>query len=436
MTQKQLNRFKVLSLVIEGKVTIQEAAEDLDLSERQIKRLKKGVQQQGPESLIHSNTGRKPSHAVTDQLKAAIIRLKGQEPFINANFTHFQELLAEHEQIHISYTPLYKILTEAGLASPKKRRKRKSHHRRKRKARRGTLIQMDATPFEWFSTPEKFTLHGAVDDATGEIVGAFLTPHECLMGYFAVARQMLLNCGIPVSLYTDRHSIFVSPKAASLSIQDQLDGQQIPHTQFSRAMDELGITMHKARSPQAKGRVEKLWDTLQSRLPVEFKIAGITNIGDANAFLPAYIKRFNERFAVAPLEPDSAFRDVPDSTLVDHTLCVKHQRIIDAGHVFSFSNRHFQILQAALAPKTPVRVLISPAFGIKVQHHQHFYQVIPFIKPKKNPKPKAPARQIYTSLPDEHYFKYGHIAWPRITFDESNRDIIQILEDIFLKEYA
>ncbi len=119
MTQKQLNRFKVLSLVIEGKVTIQQAAEDLDLSERQIKRLKKGVQQQGPESLIHSNTGRKPSHAVTDQLKAAIIRLKGQEPFINANFTHFQELLAEHEQIHISYTPLYKILTEAGLASPK-----------------------------------------------------------------------------------------------------------------------------------------------------------------------------------------------------------------------------------------------------------------------------------------------------------------------------
>ncbi len=201
-------------------------------------------------------------------------------------------------------------LTEAGLASPKKRRKRKSHHCRKRKARRGTLIQMDATPFEWFSTLRSL-LHGAVDDATGEIVGAFLTPHECLMGYLCCcptnASQLRYSCqplhGPPLHICLTQSRL--------LSIQDQLDGQQIPHTQFSRAMDELGITMHKARPPQAKGRVEKLWDTLQSRLPSSLK-SPVSQISVTP--MPSSLPTSNVSTSVLqwlPLEPDSAFRMFP-----------------------------------------------------------------------------------------------------------------------------
>lgn len=438
MTQTQLNRYRIISLVIEGKATVTEAAEDLKLSERQVKRLKKGVKENGPDFLIHSNTGRKPSHAVSEELKEIIISLKQTEPYVGANFYHFRDLLEEQEKIEISYTPLYKILTEAGIKSPKKRRKAKSHHRRKRKRREGILIQMDATSFEWFGTDEKYTLHGGIDDATGKIVGLFLAKSECLMGYFAVTRQMLLQLGIPVSIYTDRHSIFVSPKADKLSIEEQLDGKVVNETQFGRAMSELGVTMHKARSAAAKGRVERLWETLQSRLPVEFKVAGISSVENANLFLSRYIKKFNSKFTVEPAEPESMFRPISDKDIVDYTLCVKQERSLDNGHVFSFYSRHFQVIDkgAPIPPRSRVKVLISSEFGVKAEYRNLVYDVVPYIKPKKKLVAKTDGQKNVYSPPDEHYYRYGQSLWPKLSFDQSNREILEILEEIFYKKYA
>ena len=146
MSQKQLNRFIVISRVIENQITISEAAEKLGLSERQIKRIKKGVIKEGASFLTHKNTGRQPIHAISDDLKTQIVSLKNSDVYKEANFLHFQEILEEHEGIKVSYTPLYKILTSAGINSPKKRRKSKNHHRRKRKSQEGLLIQIDATP--------------------------------------------------------------------------------------------------------------------------------------------------------------------------------------------------------------------------------------------------------------------------------------------------
>jgi hypothetical protein len=147
------------------------------------------------------------------------------------------------------------------------------------------LVQIDASPHEWIIGGELFTLHGAIDDATGEILALFFTPNECMEGYFEIIRQIVKNYGIPMSLYCDRHTIFVSPNDGKLSIEDQLKGKTVNLTQFGRAMEELGITIIKANSPQAKGRIEKLWDTLQSRLPVEFKIRGIDTM---EAYMPFY----------------------------------------------------------------------------------------------------------------------------------------------------
>lgn len=209
MSQKQLNRFAVISKLIDGHLTIAEAAVSLGLSERQIIRLKKGVATQGAEFLIHKNTNRKPVHAIDDAISAKIVALKQSEPYQSANFLHFQELLERHEAIKISYSALHSILTQANIKSPKKCRRFKPHRRRKRKPQEGLLIQMDATPFEWFGTNEKFALHGAIDDATGKIVGLYMTKNECLHGYWETTRQILLNHGIPVSLYTDRHAIFL-----------------------------------------------------------------------------------------------------------------------------------------------------------------------------------------------------------------------------------
>ena len=439
LNQKQLNRFKVISMVIEGDLKIANAAKSLNLSERQIIRLKKGVMKQGIAFLIHKNSGKSPSHALDNNLKQQIINLRNSNNYKDANFLHFKELLEVNENIRISYSALYSLLTKAGFKSPKKHRKPKQHHRRKRMSKEGLLIQMDATPFEWFSDGEKYSLHGAIDDATGKITGLYLCKNECLQGYFETTRQMLLNYGIPISIYADRHTIFRSPNADKISIEDQLKGKTVNETQFQRAMSELGVTIIPARSPQAKGRVERLWETLQSRLPVEFKIAGITNIEDANIFLLEYIQKFNIKFAVEPEDSISAYRSIPESLSVEHVLSVKQDRVVDNGSVFSIYNKHFQVVYgdetSSIPPKSKVKVLISPLFGIKVSYEDKIYDVLPFIKPRrKSSKNNTMQKSIYRP-PMDHYFK----SWNpkvKIAFTESNAEIIEMLLDIFYKKYA
>jgi transposase len=322
MSQKQLNRFAVIEKVIDGYLTNVEAAVSLGISERQVIRLKKGVICEGAAFLIHKNTNHKPAHALQDDLNRKIVALKQSENYQNANFMHFQELLESKEHIKISYSALHSMLTRAGIKSPKKRRRFKPHRRRKRKSQAGLLIQMDATPFEWFGGSEKFSLHGAIDDATGQVVGLYLTKNECLHGYWEVARQMLQSHGIPVSIYADRHAIFLSQNAGKLSVEDQLGGKVVNDTQFGRAMSELGVTLIAARSPQAKGRVERLWETLQSRLPVEFSLAQVSTVDQANAFLASYISSFNHRFSVEPANIQTAFRPLTSSIDPDAILCV------------------------------------------------------------------------------------------------------------------
>lgn len=284
------------------------------------------MKENGAAALIHKNKGRKPAHVIPDELKKTIINLKSSDNYKDANFKHFQELLERFENIKISYSALHEILIDANIQSPKKRRRYKPHRRRKRKPQEGLLIQMDATPFNWFGDGRTYALHGAIDDATGKIVGLYMTRNECLQGYFETVRQIIINHGIPISIYSDRHAIFLSTKAKKLTIEDELEGKTCNDTQFGRAMKELGITIIAARSAQAKGRVERLWDTLQSRLPVEFKIAGITTIDHANEYLKRYIPQFNKQFSVELEEPLSAFRPLPKELDLDCILCVKQKR--------------------------------------------------------------------------------------------------------------
>ena len=441
MSEKQLNRFSVISKTIDGDITIAEAAVSLGISQRQIIRLKHGVIAEGVAFLIHKNTGRKPQHAMDDKLIAEIIALKQSENYKSANFQHFQELLETHEKIKISYSALHSVLTQANIKSPKKRRRFKPHRRRKRKPQEGLLIQMDATPFEWFGSSEKFSLHGAIDDATGNIVGLYMTKNECLHGYWEVMRQCILTHGIPVSLYTDRHAIFLSTLAGKLSIEDQLAGKVVNNTQFGRAMSELGITLIPARSPQAKGRVERLWETLQSRLPVEFKIANISTVDQANQFLVQYISAFNAKFSVEPETAESAFRTLSPTLQLDSVLCVKLTRSVDAGGVFSFYNRQFKVITSPdlplLAAKAKVSVLVGPRIGVAVQFKKALFNVLPYIKQKSPDKPIiAPKTKTPHSPPDTHYFKYGHSLVKKLTFEDNHNDILLMLESIFLKKYA
>ena len=438
MTQKEITRLRVINQTIDKVITIKEAAELLGLSERQVIRLKKGVVEEGPAFIIHKNRGRKPQHTLPDEVRMKIVELK-QTKYQEANFNHFVELLEEHEDIKVSYTSVHRILTQAGIKSPKKHRKRKSHHRRKRKPQKGMLVQIDASPHEWIIGGELFTLHGAIDDATGEILALFFTPNECMEGYFEIIRQIVKNYGIPMSLYCDRHTIFVSPNDGKLSIEDQLKGKTVNLTQFGRAMEELGITIIKANSPQAKGRIEKLWDTLQSRLPVEFKIRGIDTMEAANAFLSQFIVAYNEKFGVEPENPEPAFRPLEPGIELDHILCIKEERTIIEDSAFSYKGKYYQLVRngrkAAAMPKAKLTVLSSSKIGVKALYAGVVYDTLvleerPKKKALKSSK-KQPQKRTPVKPTADHPWQQMPQKRPNFAYEETDREIIEMLNQLF-----
>lgn len=377
MNDEELKKLHVINCALEGRITVSEASKVLGLTERRIKQLKKEAKISGVDSVIHGNRGRKPSHAVSPELVQQIIDLKASYKYQEANFLHFQELLEEHEKIKISYSALYGILRNANIKSPKKHRKSKKHHMRKRKPAAGMMLQADGTPHDWFKIGRRQSLHGFIDDATGAITGLYMCENECLLGYLEVTRQTLRNFGIPLSLYPDKYSVFF-PNAAKenvLTIEEQLRGVTKSVTQFGRIMDELGVEMFPASSPQAKGRIERLWETLQSRLITEFRIHGITTIEQANAFLPGYIKKYNKKFAIPAADQSIAFLPLPEKFNLNTLLCVKIERTTDNAGVFSISNCKFTVDSNEVPAKAKITVLISKDGGMKALYKDKLFKV-------------------------------------------------------------
>ena len=280
MTDKEMVRLRVAERLLDGSMEIVQAADILKLSTRQVIRIKERVKRFGPGAVVHGNRARKPVNATDDNTKDLVVSLK-KDKYFEANFSHFAELISERESISLSQPTVHRILTGAGIKSPKKKKRKRTHHYRKRMDCPGAMVQLDASPYAWLSKQET-SLHGVMDDASGDILGLYMCGQECLEGYFEITRQMIDGNGIPLSIYCDKHTILLNPKKDKLSIQDQLEGKTEPHTQFSAAMDELGINMIPAGSPQAKGRIERLWQTLQDRLVQEFALNKIKDIDSAN----------------------------------------------------------------------------------------------------------------------------------------------------------
>jgi transposase len=439
LSQKRLNHAHILNrLVTDSSFTVSQAAEATGLSERHIKRLKGEYKKYGIDALVHKNIGKLPAHAISEELRNTIINLKSSKLFEKANFKHFQEILGrERYGIKISYSALHGILTSAGIKSPKTRRPSKKHRRRKRKAFEGLMLQIDASPFDWLNTGQDYSLHGAIDDATGKIAALYMCKHECLQGYFEIMRSLISNNGIPVSLYADRHTIFLSPKDGKLTIEEQLKGIQVKDTQFGRAVKQLGINLIKARSAQAKGRIERLWETLQSRLPIEFALGNISTVDAANTFLKSYIDEYNSMFAVEAENTEIVYREVSPALNIENVLCIIEKRSFDNGGVFSFYNRTFKLVSSRLETVLPHRgkldVLVSPVFGVRASFAGIVYDVVPFIKPEKVKKSVNAKGKKQKYIPDDsHYYKYGHQLIKKVTFEDDDIAILKMLEKIFL----
>lgn len=379
LKQEEIKRATLIEACINGQCTVKQVADALGLSERRVKQIKKEVKENGVKSISHGNRGRKPKNTIPNDTRKKILELRSSYEYELSNFKHFQELLKERENIDISYSALYNILHNAGIKSPKKHRKSKLHHRRKRKESEGMMLQADGTPFDWFDNGDKYSLHGFIDDATGKITGLYMCKNECLLGYLEVLRQTLENFGIPISLYPDKYSVFFPPKKVNdhITIEEQLNGREKGITQFGRIVEELGISMFAASSPQAKGRVERLWETLQSRLVTEFRINKIKTIEDANRFFPEYIKKYNSKFAVDPINKKTMFLKLPKKYNLDELLCVRFERIIDNAGVFSINNSKFQIMDKRLPPKTKIQIYLSEKFGMIVKSNNKVYDVQP-----------------------------------------------------------
>ncbi|MDR1322506.1 MAG: ISNCY family transposase [Gracilibacteraceae bacterium] len=416
MSQSQLNRYDIISKAIAGFITIKEASQALGISARQVKRLKKAVREKDAQGVIHGNTAKPSANRLPDHVRATILKLY-REKYQDSNFKHFQEILSEYHSIEISYAALHGLLAGESIKSPKTRRRFKPHRRRARRPQAGLMIQVDATPYRWFKGDRKmYSLHGCIDDATSQVTALYMCRNECLHGYFETLRMTIQTFGVPQSLYADRHTIFQSPNTKKHEIDSSVP---VNDTQFGRCLKELSITLIGAKSPQAKGRIERLWGTLQSRLPIEFAMRDIASLETANEFLKQYVYEFNSNFAVEPRDAQNAFRKLRADENLDHVLCVNHTG-------------------AMLPAKSQIDVLVSANAGIMASFKGCVFKVLPFVLPKRrgqSAEPKEPRRH---SPPPDHAWRatlkqHGAPSWKYEGEDEdAYRETVRVLENALL----
>ena len=401
LNTKEQKRLMVLNKVNSKEIKVKEAATVLDLSQRQAWRLLASYRKEGCSALAHGNRGRKPPNALEYGLKVKVVEL-ARSTYAGFNTQHFTEFLAEREGVFVSRSSVRNILLESGIKSPRKRRPPKHRSRRERYPQEGMLLQIDGSPHDWLEgRGPHLTLMGAIDDATGKVPYALFREQEDSRGYFLLLQEIVLNCGIPLALYHDRHSIFELAPDKLPSIEEQLEGKR-PLTQFGRVMEELCITSISALSPQAKGRIERLWGTFQDRLVSELRLTGARTMDEANRVLWDFLPRFKAKFAVTPAREGLAYRKVASSFKPEEFFCFKYQRTVGADNVVRFGKRRIQIMPTngrLSYARTRVEVQERLDGSLAVCYQGHYLRT--------RPAPLEPARlrePVVTSIATQHRY--------------------------------
>jgi transposase len=331
MSQKEFQRVKVIENAAGGRLSVREASRLLQLSERQVQRLKRRYQPDSVAWVQHGNRGRSMPWAVSLPQKRLILTL-ARGKYLGFNDSHLAEKLRDEEDLWVSRETVRRILRAAKLASPQQRRPRQYRSRRPPRPRFGMMALTDASRHDWLEGrgPE-LTLIGFQDDATGQILAAhFQLEAENTLGYLRALHAMIIAHGIPLSLYRDRHSIF-QRNDSHWTLAEQLAGKQAP-TQLGRALQQLGIQQIPAYSPQAKGRIERAWRTCQDRLVSELRLAQATTLQQAKAVLARFCADYNQRFARPAADAVSDFRRLPRRFDLARCLSLQYQRVVAADH--------------------------------------------------------------------------------------------------------
>jgi transposase len=342
LDREQQKRLYILNQVIEGKLVARQAAELMNRSIRQIRRMVADYRNRGATAVVHGNRGRRPVNRIAAKVASRVVKL-AQAKYSGFNQQHFSELLAEREGIRLSRASVRRILGRAGIRSPRQRRVPAHRSRRQRYVQEGMLVQIDGSPHRWLGRARgQFSLLAAIDDATGKVLGAVFRRHEDAQGYFLLLRGIVEAYGCPLAVYRDRHGIFQRGKKRDLTIPEQLEDQP-NQTQFGRLLSELGMESIPSHSPQAKGRIERLFGTFQDRLVNELRLAEASSMDEATALLAEFLPRYNRRFAVAPQQPGTVYQQPPSGRHLDEIFCFKYRRTVGMDNTVRFYEHRIQI---------------------------------------------------------------------------------------------
>lgn len=353
---------KYIPMAARGEVSQRQAAALIGITQMSVWRLKERWLKHGDAVWTHGNTGRRPKNKKYDREKL----IRDYRKFEGTTFAGFKDGCRKYLGYDPSYTTIYKTLTAAGIPSPVPHpRTGRKHKPRKERAHTGELVQIDASRHDWLLDGRKVTLHGAIDDATHEVVALHFCENECLLGYYQVLEQIKVRKnGFPKAIYSDRSSCFFVTKRGrdKMTLEEQLAGKTEHKTQWQETCGRLGIELIAAYSPQAKGRIERLWQTLQGRLPFIFRFLKIDTVEKANAFLSDFIDGFNARFAVPPQEAEAEWREPPE---VDYSVIfsVRAEKRSDSRGRFVHHGFRFKIP----APRTQFTLCLSESGGIRAK---------------------------------------------------------------------
>jgi transposase len=402
MSQEDLRRLAVIHKAIDKRVTQVEAAGILDLSDRQIRRIMTRVQEDGDKGIIHASRGQ-PSHNVTDlKIKKRAINLckityEGFGP------TLASEKLLERDKIEISRETLRQWLKTEKL--PYRDRKKRPHRQwRERKHHYGQMVQMDGSHHDWFEGRGPWcVLMGYIDDATG-IPFAKFCPYEGSLTAMSGFKGYIKKHGIPLSVYLDKHSTYKPTKKRT--IEDELNNID-PLSQFGRALGELGVELIHANSPEAKGRIERLFETFQDRVIKEMRLRKIGSIEEANKFLEYYLPVFAKRFGVPPAKEGDLHGPLPKGIDLDRILCVKTERALNNDFTVVHDKKLYQILDNVRAKKVMVEEHIDGSMIIRHKDTSLKFKEIT-ARPKKAEPKKAyefRLKRVYAPVPADHPWK-------------------------------
>lgn len=395
LSKEQQRRLEIIHRVQSGRMSKQEAADVLKVTRRQVDNIVRRFNQEGAVSVVHGNTGKAPVFKTPPETVQRILSLAGEGgQYADFSVCHLQEMLGAYEGIQVRRSTLDRLLKQHRVRPPGHAAPAVKRRQRTRSAAEGLLVQIDASLHAWLEgRGPKLALLGAIDDATSRVLHLRFHPSECQAGYLTLFRAVAVSHGLPQAYYHDRHTILHSPKKATL--QDELDGI-VPQSELQRLLGELGIASIAARSPQAKGRIERLWQTLQDRLVKEMRLAGISTLEEANAFLPGFIERFNARFIREATDPETAWIAIEPGMDLAYYFSTRQTRVVRPDHTISWYGSPLQVLRNAherslTRQRITVHTTPEGELYLYAGKERLRYQVLPVAPAKPTPPAPAPA---------------------------------------------